>query len=66
MAAISQDDVVRILKKNGWIDTGRGKGSHLVFFHPETKQRTTVPSGKNLKKGTLAAIRRQTGIREIG
>lgn len=37
----------------------------MVFFHPETMRRTTVPYGKDIPKNTLAAIRRQTGIDEI-
>ncbi|NLK19326.1 MAG: type II toxin-antitoxin system HicA family toxin [Synergistaceae bacterium] len=64
-SSIGRDEVVRILLRAGWVNTGRGKGSHLVFFHPETKRRTTVPYGKDLPKNTLAAIRRQTGIDEI-
>jgi predicted RNA binding protein YcfA (HicA-like mRNA interferase family) len=62
---ISQDDVVKILKRHGWIDTERGKGSHRVFIEPETKKVTTVPHGSDIPKGTLAAIRKQTGLKEI-
>ncbi|HPR89873.1 MAG TPA: type II toxin-antitoxin system HicA family toxin [Synergistaceae bacterium] len=62
---IGRDEIVKILLEAGWISTGRGKGSHMVFFHPETKQRTTIPYGKDIPKDTLAAIRRQTGIKEI-
>ncbi len=62
---IGRDEVVRILQKAGWISTGRGKGSHMVLFHPETKKRTPVPYGKDLPKSTLAAIRCQTGVEEI-
>jgi predicted RNA binding protein YcfA (HicA-like mRNA interferase family) len=62
---ISQDDVAKILKRHGWIDTCRGKGSHKVFVEPETNKVTTVPHGKDIPKGTLAQIRKQTGIDEI-
>jgi predicted RNA binding protein YcfA (HicA-like mRNA interferase family) len=62
---INQDDVIKILKRHGWISTGRGKGSHKVFFDPETKRTTTVPKNKNIPKGTLSKIRQQTGIDEI-
>jgi predicted RNA binding protein YcfA (HicA-like mRNA interferase family) len=64
---ISQDDVAKILKRYGWIDTGRGKGSHKVFIEPATGRVTTVPKpkGKDLPKGTLGEIRKQTGIKEI-
>jgi len=62
---IGRDEVVQILQKAGWISTGRGKGSHMVLFHPETKKRTTASYGKDLPKSRLAAIRRQTGVEEI-
>jgi predicted RNA binding protein YcfA (HicA-like mRNA interferase family) len=62
---ISQDEIANILKRHGWIDTGRGKGSHKVFVEPKTKKVTTVPHGKDIPKGTLAQIRKQTGIGEI-
>lgn len=65
MVKIKSDDVIKILKKAGWIDTDRGKGSHKVFIDPTTKRITTIPRDKDLSKGTLAAIRRQTGIDEI-
>ena len=65
VVSINQDDVMKMLQKAGWIDTGRGKGSHKVFVNPDTGQVTTIPHNKNIPKGVLAAIRRQTGIKEI-
>lgn len=63
-AAINQKEVCRILEKAGWHPTGHGKGSHRVYENPETGQMTTIPHGE-ITKGTLAAIRRQTGIDQI-
>ncbi|NLD05676.1 MAG: type II toxin-antitoxin system HicA family toxin [Synergistaceae bacterium] len=64
---INKKEIVKILKKAGWIETDLGNGSHIVFIHPETRGRTVVPNnkGKDIPKGTLAAIRRQTAIDEI-
>ena len=62
---MSQEEVIKILQKYGWIDTGRGKGSHKVFVSADMKQTTTIPKRKDLGKGILAAIRKQTGIDEI-
>ena len=64
---INKKEIVKILKKAGWIETDLGNGSHIVFIHPETGGRTVVPNnkGKDIPKGTLAAIRRQTGINDI-
>jgi len=62
---ISRDEAIKILLKHGWVDTGRGKGSHKVFVSADMAKVTTIPMGKDLGKGLLSAIRRQTGISEI-
>ncbi|MDR2522194.1 MAG: type II toxin-antitoxin system HicA family toxin [Synergistaceae bacterium] len=57
MSIITQDEVIKILKKAGWVETSRGKVSHKIFTDPETKRVTTVPKDKkDLSKGTLGAI----------
>jgi predicted RNA binding protein YcfA (HicA-like mRNA interferase family) len=65
VVSISRDEVITILKKNGWIDTRRGKGSHKVFVEPKTGKVTTIPQRTDLGKGLLSEIRKQTGIDEI-
>lgn len=64
---IKRKEVLKILNQEGWAETRRGKGSHEVFINPKTGQVTTIPQaqGNDLPKGTLAAIRRQTGIEKI-
>jgi predicted RNA binding protein YcfA (HicA-like mRNA interferase family) len=64
---ITQDEIAKILKKAGWTETGRGKGSHRVFVSPDGKKVTTIPKPrrKDIEKGTLGEIKRQTGIDEI-
>ena len=61
---IKRDDVIKVPVRAGWEDTKRGKGSHSFFIPPETKRITTIPFVKEVPKGTLAAIRRQTGLDE--
>jgi len=54
--------LVKLLKQNGFIEVLQ-TGSHLHFYHPTTKLRTTVPMhNRDLKKGTLASILRQSKI----
>ena len=67
VTAITQDEIAKILRKAGWVDTGRGKGSHKVFVSPDGKKVTIVPKPKkkDIEKGTLNEIRKQTGINEI-
>lgn len=60
---INQKDVIKILKKAGWIETKRGKGSHVVMIEPTTGATTTIPHDKEIPKGTLAEITRQTGVK---
>jgi predicted RNA binding protein YcfA (HicA-like mRNA interferase family) len=53
---------MQILEKKGFI-LDRVKGSHHIYYHPDTKQRVVVPLQKNeLPIGTLMEILRQAGI----
>ncbi|MEG1501965.1 MAG: type II toxin-antitoxin system HicA family toxin [Synergistaceae bacterium] len=67
MVEIKHTEIIKILKKHGWIETNLGNGSHKVFIHPETNKRTLISQNhnKDLPPGTLAQIRKQTGIKEI-
>ena len=63
MILITQEEVVKILKKAGWVMTKRGDGSPVVMINPATGSVTTIPHDKEIPKGTLSAISRQTGVR---
>ncbi len=44
--------------------TGLVKGSHHIYRHPDFKRSIPVPHPrKDLKKGTLEAIRKQAGLK---
>jgi mRNA interferase HicA len=59
---LTPQKVIKILESRGFI-LDRTKGSHHIFFHPETKQRAVVPvHRKNLPAGTLIEILKQAGI----
>ena len=57
---VSGKDIVRKLKKMGWIVTSQ-RGSHVKLR--KNKKITIVPvhGGKDLPRGTIKAIERQTG-----
>jgi predicted RNA binding protein YcfA (HicA-like mRNA interferase family) len=58
-------DVLTMLKADGWY-LQRQVGSHRQFRHP-TKVGTVTVAGKlgsDVKRGTLASIRRQAGLME--
>lgn len=58
----SSKEVLKLLEKNGWRQVAQ-KGSHIKLRHPDGRV-TTVPEGrKDLGKGLIAAIERQTGLR---
>lgn len=61
LAALSGPQVVKALERAGFTQT-RTRGSHVVMRNAVTGRGTTVPLHKVVKRGTLAAILRQTGM----
>jgi len=62
LPSITPEKIIRALKKKGFV-LDRVKGSHHLYYHPETKRRAVVPLHKrDLPKGTLLEILKQAGI----
>ena len=62
LPAFTAQDVIWILEKKGFV-LDRVKGSHHIFYQPETKRRVVVPlHGRALPIGTLLEILKQAGI----
>ena len=62
LPALTARKVIKILEKKGFV-LDRVKGSHHIYYNPETKKRVVVPiHKKELPKGTLMEILRQAGI----
>lgn len=57
-------DVIRKLRRNGFIFDRNAKGSHEIWYNPQTHRRTVVPNhpGKDVAKGTLRTIISQAGL----
>jgi predicted RNA binding protein YcfA (HicA-like mRNA interferase family) len=55
----------RLLESRGW-QLARISGSHYIYRHPPTKQRTTVPVHGNtdLKPGTQRFIMKAAGLND--
>lgn len=54
--------IIKKIKKLGFVDD-RQSGSHKVFYNPVSKKRAVVPYHlKEVPKGTLSAIIRESGI----
>lgn len=66
--ALKYRDVERALTQAGWTRVRMGKGSHEVWVSPEGVQVTLASGGKRNRQvpvGTLANIRRTTGMKEL-
>ncbi|MDT8383747.1 MAG: type II toxin-antitoxin system HicA family toxin [Gammaproteobacteria bacterium] len=60
---VNSRELIKILEANGWCLT-RVRGSHHQFSHPHKPGSVTVPHPrKDLGKGLVAAILRQTGLK---
>jgi len=57
-------DVIKKLRKAGFVFDRQAKGSHEIWYNPTTKRRTTIPNhqGVDIPKGTLKAIIKEAGL----
>lgn len=58
---VSGQDVVRVLLKAGF-SLRRQHGSHMILRRNDPFSQTVVPNHRQIDRGTLRAILRQTGI----
>ncbi len=62
LPALTPKKIIKILERNGFV-LSRVKGSHHIYYNPETGKRVVVPvHRKELPKGTLLEILKQAGI----
>ena len=62
LPSLAPKKIIKILESQGFL-LDRIKGSHHIYYNPETKRRVVVPlHKKDLPKGTLLEILRQAGI----
>lgn len=60
--ALTPRKLIQILERNGFV-LDRVKGSHHVYYNPDTKRRAVVPlHTKDLPRGTMLEILKQAGI----
>ncbi len=63
LAGFSADEVIRKLRRAGFVFDRQAKGSHEIWWNPKTRVRTTVPHHPgDLPEGTLRAILRQAKL----
>ncbi len=63
LAGFSADEVIRKLRRAGFVFDRQAKGSHEIWWNPQTRARTTVPHHPGeLPEGTLRAILSQARL----
>lgn len=64
LPSLTTRQVIKKLKKAGFIFDRQAKGSHEIWYNPKNKRRVTVPNhpGSPLPKGTLRAIIKEAGL----
>jgi predicted RNA binding protein YcfA (HicA-like mRNA interferase family) len=63
LPSLSATDIVKALAKRGFREIpGRGKGSHIFVHRADPPKGITIPSEKEVKRGTLRAIIRQADL----
>ena len=63
LAGFSADEVIRKLRRAGFVFDRQAKGSHEIWWNPQTRARTTVPRHPGeLPEGTLRAILHQAKL----
>ena len=60
LPSVTAKRVVALLERNGFVII-RQRGSHATLRHADGRQ-TTVPMHRDVPKGTLRSIMRQTGL----
>jgi predicted RNA binding protein YcfA (HicA-like mRNA interferase family) len=63
LPVLSAREVVRAFEKLGFeVQPGRGKGSHIAMFNPQTRKLLTIPGHREVKRGMLRGLIREAGL----
>ncbi len=62
---MTSKEMIKFLKKNGFVEIQGGKGSHRKFINHSTGRITIVPyHSKELKRGMEQVILKQAGLKK--
>jgi len=63
LSGFKYKDLIRKLRRAGFVFDRNAKGSHEIWWNPKTRARTTVPNHPgDIPEGTVRAIIKQAGI----
>lgn len=68
MRTLNANDVIWVLKAQGFLFDRQAKGSHEIWYNPATRRRAVVPNhgSRDIPKPTLRSIIKQSGISPEG
>ena len=63
---MTYNELVRRIRRLGFRYYSQGKGSHEIWWLPDTERRSSIPRhpGREIATGTLKAILRDLGLSE--
>ncbi len=63
LSGFSYREIIKIIKRFGFVFYRQAAGSHEIWFNPETNLYTTIPNHSgDMPEGTLRSILKQAGI----
>lgn len=64
LTSLTPDKAIKKLKTAGFVFDRQAKGSHEIWYNPETRRRVVIPNhpGKDIPKRTLKSIISQSGL----
>jgi len=61
LPSLNWQRVTAVLERAGFI-FDRQKGSHMVYYHPETNRTVVIPGHREIKTGTIREILREANL----
>ena len=61
LPSLAWRQVARALERTGFV-FDRQRGSHMVYYHPETNRTVVIPRHREIKAGTLREILREANL----
>ena len=63
LPALSADEVIRKLRRASFVFDRQAKGSHEIWYNPETRRRVVIPRHPgDMPRATLRKIIQQSGL----
>lgn len=64
LPTLDWQQVVKALERAGFV-FDRQKGSHMVYYHPDTNRTAGIPRHREIKAGTLREILREADLTRV-